>query len=83
MQQRRVPVLQAINLAADPDPAGDLRGGALVPEVHPLLRVPAVRLPGRKAAGGRHRVDLHQPRCVHVAISVRRLRGLLARDRRT
>lgn len=78
LQQLGVQKVEEVDIAADPDTAGHIRRGAGFHEVLLLLRVLALRLPGREAAGGGHRVHLDQPRRVHVAISVRRLSVLLA-----
>lgn len=77
-QQLGVPKVEEDDLASDSHTTGDLRRGAGFHEVLLLLRVSSLRLPGRETSCRSYRVHLDQPRCVHVAISVRRLTVVLA-----
>uniref|UniRef100_A0A8W7PHI4 Uncharacterized protein n=1 Tax=Anopheles coluzzii TaxID=1518534 RepID=A0A8W7PHI4_ANOCL len=47
-----VPQVQGVHVAADTDPARNLCGGAAGAQIHPVLRVPAVRF-ARQAPQGR------------------------------
>lgn len=71
-QQRRVPFLQAVYVAIDTDTAVNLRGGATIPQVYLLLWISFVRFVGREATGSCHRVNVHKPSSIHVAIATRR-----------